>query len=152
MRPLIYIIIIIAFFSCHKSPKCWGKKEYNGLNVEIFNPCSNCNLIVNSDSCFVINSSLEYEQLSNYAHSNQTICAMNEINFNQYTLLGKTIWGRCKFKVKRNLEIKNELKKYIYSIELSECGNCKEENKIDNWALVPKIPPGYSVEFRFIRK
>ena len=152
MRLLLYIFLLFGLSSCHKSPKCWGKKELNSQEISTINPCSNCSLLVNPDSCFVINSNDEYNLLSTYTHSNQTICLFNEIDFSKFTLLGKTIWGKCKFKVKRNLEINLEQQQYIFTIELIECGNCIEENKIDNWVLVPKIPSGYSVEFIFIRK
>ena len=152
MRLLVYTFLLFTFLSCHKAPKCWGEKEKNTGEVTSFIPCINCNLIVNTDSSFVINSNSEYRQLSLFAHSNQTICKFNSINFNNYTLLGKTILGNCKYKIKRNLEINSNQNKYIYTIELFECGNCIEENKIDNWILVPKIPSGYSVDFIFIRK
>ena len=39
-----------------------------------------------------------------------------------------------------------------YTITAKECGNCPEENRIDNWILAPKIPSGYSVDFIYIRK
>ena len=55
-------------------------------------------------------------------------------------------------KSNRNVEINISKNKYIYTIELFQCGNCIEENKIDNWILVPKIPSGYDVDFIFIKK
>jgi hypothetical protein len=153
IQSIAFLILFIFITNCHKSPKCWGEKEKNsGIIVRSFNPSDNCNVIVNPDSSYVINSLNEYQQLSTLAHSNLTTCKFNEINFNNYTLLGKTIFATCKFKLSRNVE-KNELqKKYIYTIELFQCGNCVEQNKKDNWVLVPKIPSGYDVDFIFIKK
>ena len=146
-------LILLLLTNCHKSPNCWGDKENNyGIIDRSFKPCNNCNILANPDSSFVINSLNEYLQLSSLAHSNLAICEFNEINFNNYTLLGKTIFTTCKFKINRNVEINISKNKYIYTIELFQCGNCIEENKIDNWILVPKIPSGYDVDFIFIKK
>lgn len=146
-------LILLSFTNCHKSPNCWGDKERNsGIINRSFKPCINCNILVNPDSSFVINSLNEYQQLSILAHSNIASCQFNEINFNNYTLLGKTILATCKFKIIRNVELNISQNKYIYTIELFQCGNCIEENKVDNWILVPKIPSGYDVDFIFIKK
>ena len=149
---LFTILFISAIFSCNKSPKCWGKKESTeGLIESDFNPCLNCNILVNPDESYVINSDAEYQELSLLAHSNQTVCQFENINFNNYTLLGKSVWASCKYKIKRNVTEDKDNNKYIYTIELKECGNCSDLTKIDNWVLVPKIPIGYSVEFQFIK-
>ena len=146
-------LIFLTITNCHKSPRCWGDKEKNsGSITRSFIPCKNCNILVNTDSSFVINSLNEYQYLSTLAHSNITICEFNEINFNNFTLLGKTIVASCKYKIIRNVEINITENKYIYTIELHQCGNCIEENKIDNWILVPKIPSGYDVDFIYIKK
>jgi len=153
IKSIAFLILIIFITNCHKSPKCWGDKEKNsGIIVRSFNPCDNCNVIVNPDSSYVINSLEEYQQLSNLAHSNIAICQFNEINFNNYSLLGKTILASCKFKIIRSVDKNETQKKYTYTIELLQCGNCVEQNKIDNWILVPKIPSGYDVDFIFIKK
>ena len=149
---LFTVLFILAIFSCNKSPKCWGKTESTeGLIESDFNPCLNCNILVNPDESYVINSDAEYQELSLLAHSNQTVCQFENINFNNYTLLGKSIWASCKYKIKRNVIEDEDNNKYIYTIELKECGNCSDLTKIDNWVLVPKIPIGYSVEFQFIK-
>ena len=149
----MFSMLISLFLSCNKSPKCWGKKEVSkGIIEADFNPSLNCNILVNQDSSFVINSENEYQQLAYLAHGLNTNCTFELINFNKYTLLGKTTWTTCKSKIKRNVtdDIENHI--YIYTIELIECGNCIEQKMVENWVLVPKIPPGYNVEFVFIKK
>ncbi len=149
----ILICFLFLITSCNKSPKCWGKKEKSeGIIEADINPCLNCNILVNENSSFVINSENEYLKLASFAHNNQTACEFMPINFNIYTLLGKTIWSNCKSKIKRHVSNDIENKKYIFTIELKECGNCAEQNIINNWILVPKIPVGYSVDFVFLRK
>ncbi len=146
-------IIIFLFLGCNKSPKCWGKKESSDGIIEAeFNPCLNCNVLINPDSSYIINSDLEYQELSLLANSNQTICQFENINFNNYSLLGKSVWASCKYKLNRNVTEDKANNKYIYTIELKECGSCSDLTKIDNWVLVPKIPTGYSIDFIFIRK
>jgi len=153
-KNIYYIfLIIVVIYGCNKSPKCWGKKvSSSGIIETEFNPCLNCNILTNPDSTYVINSDLEYQSLSLLAHSNQTVCQFENINFNNYTLLGKSVWASCKYKLKRNVTEDKPNNKYIYTIELKECGNCSDLTKIDNWVLVPKIPIGYAVDFVFIRK
>ena len=150
---LIALMTIGLFSSCHKSPKCWGEKTVNsGIIINSFNPCDNCTLWINKDSSFVINSNNDYLKLYGLANSNNSVCQFNQVNFNDYTLLGKSIWTKCKTKVLRDLAINTVEKKYIYTITAKECGNCPEENRIDSWILAPKIPSGYSVDFIYIRK
>ena len=146
------ILFLFSFIGCNKSPKCWGKKESSeGIIEADFNPCLNCNILVNPDQFYEINSNAEYQALSLLAHSDQTVCQFENINFNNYTLLGKSIWASCKYKIKRNVTEDKDNNKYIYMIELKECGNCSDLTMLDNWILVPKIPTGYTVDFVIIK-
>ena len=75
--------LFYSFLGCNKSPKCWGKKESSdGIIAADFNPCLNCNILTNQDHFYVINSNTEYQTLSLLAHSNQTVCQFENINFN----------------------------------------------------------------------
>tara|TARA_B100001939_G_C16874838_1_gene588147 strand:+ start:707 stop:1180 length:474 start_codon:yes stop_codon:yes gene_type:complete len=153
LTSIAFILLLLSTFNgCNKSPKCWGKKESSiGIISADFDPCLNCNIMVNPNQSYVINSNREYQDLSLLAHSNQTVCQFENINFNNYTLLGKPIWASCKHKIKRDVTEDTSNNKYIYTIEIKECGECSELNMVENWVLVPKIPSGYTVDFIIIK-
>jgi hypothetical protein len=55
--------------------------------------------------------------------------------------------GTCRVNFERNVSTDSINKKYIYSIKVNECGNCKTNYEHMNWVLVPKIPDNWTVEF-----
>ena len=73
---------------------------------------------------------------------------MPSIDFSQYTLLGKyTQGGGCSINFARKVYIDDTNKKIIYSVRVIEEGACEMLGMSMNWALVPKIPSDYIVEF-----
>ncbi len=73
--------------------------------------------------------------------------ALPEIDFNTYTLLGLYADGTCAVTFDRYVIRDDAAMKYIYTIGVTDCGNCDALIFGMNWVLVPKLPENYSVEF-----
>lgn len=71
------------------------------------------------------------------------------IDFNKYSLIGKyTSGGGCSVSYTRQVFRDEKNKKYIYEISAEYSGTCRMLIININWALIPKIPKGYTIEFR----
>jgi hypothetical protein len=138
--------------SCHKAPKCWGKSISNsGLINFDTTVCNNCTMIADENQQFVITNQSAYNNLIYYSYGNQGVCSLNPIDFSRYTLLGMNTFLSCKYKVVRHVSLNETDKKYVYTIEVNECGNCSEQSFVQHWVLIPKIKSGYQVEFVLTR-
>jgi len=69
------------------------------------------------------------------------------IDFVNYTVLGRHASGNCQVIYKRNVSKNEVTKKYIYTILVVHCGYCKSRDASMNWVLVPKIENDFTVEF-----
>jgi hypothetical protein len=157
-RYLGYVILAFCVFlfvstvGCHKAPKCWGKTISNaGLIAFDTTVCDNCTMIADQEEQFVITNQSAYNKLMYYLYGNNGVCALNAIDFSRYSLLGINTFLTCKYKVERNVFLNESEKKYIYSIEINECGNCSEQSYVQHWVLIPKIKTGYDVDFILTR-
>ncbi len=72
-----------------------------------------------------------------------------QINFNDSTLLAKTITIGCEDEIEGHINKDDLNQKYIYNIEIQR-GLCKVAAVVSNWALVPKLPNDFTVEFYVI--
>ncbi len=74
-------------------------------------------------------------------------------DFNKETLLGCFAEGSgCDASFHRTVFKDEAQKKYTYTIEIEDCGNCNYRIPSMNWVLVPKIPDSYTVEFKVLHK
>jgi hypothetical protein len=152
----LFVVSILWFFlnfeACHKSPKCWGKTISNsGLIAFDTTVCENCTMTANEEQQFVITNQSAYNKLIYYSYGNNGVCALNPIDFSRYSLLGLNTFVSCNYKIVRNVVIDEAKKKYVYTIEINECGKCSEQSYIQHWVLIPKIKAGYAVEFVLTR-
>lgn len=142
------VFVIVGLSNCHKAPKCWGKKStISGIIISDTVVCSNCTMIAEEDKHFVINTQAEMNRLIYYNYAQQFNCKFNTIDFTKYSLLGVNTFTTCNFKIIKNVSVDDAAKKYTYSIEINECGNCTEQTYNQNWVVIPKIKSGYSVDF-----
>ncbi len=75
---------------------------------------------------------------------------ISTIDFDRYALLGLYADGACDVIFDRNVEQDTQNKKYIYTVSRTLCNSCERHEYSMNWVLVPKLPTGYTVEFRTI--
>jgi len=75
---------------------------------------------------------------------------VSSINFEKYSLLGLYADGACDVIFNRDVAQDIENKKYIYTVSRTLCSSCERHEYSMNWVLVPKLPEGYTVEFRTI--
>ncbi len=108
-------------------------------------------MIADENQQFVITNQSAYNNLIYYSYGNQGVCSLNPIDFSRYTLLGMNTFLSCKYKVVRHVSLNETDKKYVYTIEVNECGNCSEQSFVQHWVLIPKIKSGYQVEFVLTR-
>lgn len=104
---------------------------------------------------FVINSEEEYLKLLEYRSLNPRCenFELLEIDFSKKTLLGKYAEGvGCSINFEREVRRDETRKKIVYSIEVVEEGLCEMLGSSMNWILIPKVPPGYSVDFEVEKK
>jgi len=76
--------------------------------------------------------------------------SIEAIDFKRYALLGLYAEGACNVIFDRDVTQNVENKKYIYTVSRTLCNSCERHEYSMNWVLVPKLPQGYTVEFRTI--
>lgn len=141
MKTLIYFsLAFISAISLQSCLKCKGDDVNQGIIIGNLN--GDCyigarNLVINSrfeaDSIFAI-----YDQC--YIDSS--------FDFGSYTVLIHETSGSCNMKTIRTVERNDQLQKYIYNIEVNDCGCFYKKLMVThNAVIVPKLPTGYTVEF-----
>lgn len=100
----------------------------------------------------VIKNNTEYQKLiqQKSPHSDCSNYQLPSIDFNDYTLIGYVsgIAG-CDFpKVNHNVIKTNN--NYLINIEIQQIGQCKRNNIIKIWCLIPKVEESASVKFNVI--
>ncbi|MFZ5941245.1 MAG: hypothetical protein ACOYXB_11810 [Bacteroidota bacterium] len=74
--------------------------------------------------------------------------AVPEIDFSNYSLIGTyTSGGGCDVEYDRQVFRNSAEKKVVYRIRVSYSGSCEMLIFSMNWALIPRLPRHYQVEF-----
>lgn len=139
---LILSLFGIAFLSCNKSEEtCESVIENSGIiessvNFQCDAPFYNGNFVIESN-----------EDLDSVMNLNSG-CNQPEIDFSQYTLLGKYAWTEDKGSYFRTVEKDTINLTYDYTITVKTCGECNCLSQNMNWVLVPKLPEGWTVDFK----
>ena len=130
-------ILASSLQSCFK---CKGDNINQGIIVETFS--NRCNL---GPSGIVIDSRLEADSI--FQRYDQ--CEVDSsFDFNNYTILACETSGSCNMKTVRTVERNDQLQRYIYHIQVEDCGCFNKRLYVDhNAVVVPKLPAGYTVEF-----
>ncbi len=155
MRYLYFLAIILTFTGCDKEDLIDITDQV--IFSSLFrSPCFD--VIANTEKDeFVIR---EEDAFKAYVDSiriypvnqNCDTASLPEIDFTEYTLLGKyTSGGGCDVKYERKV-YKDEInKRIIYEIDVKYIGLCDMLITSKNWVLIPKMPENYTFEFR-VRK
>jgi hypothetical protein len=145
---IIFILTgIILLLACNPDKKCKLPQQIIGTGEIVTNALVNQPLIQGdmSQKEHVIRSDSEnmYHLQVSFDNGN----TYTDIDFNQYTLLGKYASGACRVIFERNVSKNLEQKQIVYIISVLQCGICKTNWESMNWVLVPKIPDNYEVVF-----
>lgn len=133
----------MILIQCSRSPRCWGEDKNNGIiEEEIGQTCVD---LVNQTEFIITNDS----QLVNAFVGG---CTPPSIDFNNHTILGLYTTGKCEVKYIREVIRNEEDKKYEYTVTLKQCGLCKRAALSYNWVIVPKLPNGWTVDFKIKEK
>lgn len=145
---IVYLIIAGSFFTCSKSPKCWGDNKNKGIineNLPIGFPYKKeNNYIVNSDSA--------YTELFTDSNGELVVNDLPPIDFSKTTLLGLKVIGQCNVKLISEVTQNEGNKTYLYKTIVKSCGTCKKALSKVNWVSVPKLPNGWDVTFELVEK
>lgn len=143
----IRFFLIIGFFgftlnSCNKGgEECVSVIENSGIiESSVSFPCDTP--FYNGN--FVIDSEEDLDSVMNL----EVVCERPEIDFTQYTMLGKYAWTEEKGSYYRNVEKDTVNLTYDYTITVKTCGECNCLSQNMNWVLVPKLPEGWTVDFK----
>ncbi len=148
---LLLAVLSAALLTESCKPKCGDANEETkaGLVTEVysFGPC-NYNAYA-SGAGTVINSAAE---LSRYKQDSLKFCdttAIPAIDFSRNTLLGITVSSNaCNVGYHREVSKDTATKKFLYTVKVNGCGDCRTKFRSANWVLTDKLPAGYTVNFR----
>lgn len=144
-KPWSYLLIsalVILGFSCNKEEEpCEAIIENSGIIVS--------SISVNScdepfyDKAFLITNNVELDAV--LATNNN--CAKPEIDFSEYALLGMYAFTANTGSYYREVVKDTANNQYIYTVKVTNCGNCNCLSENMNWVTVPKLPEEWSVKF-----
>lgn len=141
-KTILFIAILgILITSCNKDEEtCESIIENSGIiEASVSFQCDNPFYTGN----FVIDSNEELDSVMNLNSG----CNQPEIDFSQYTLLGKYAWTEDKGSYYRNVEYDSTNLEYDFTITVETCGECNCLSQNMNWVIVPKLPEGWTVDF-----
>lgn len=69
------------------------------------------------------------------------------VDYGQYSILANGINVPCEAAINRSVTYDATLDVYTYSISGETCSECKSENYLENYVLVPAIPDGAQIIF-----
>jgi hypothetical protein len=136
------LLIVLLLNSCDKYPKR-GESVNKGDIIDNFN-LPDCYSIktYNGDECVI-------KSIADIDTAGSSACVPDPINldFNSFSVIGKTIRFDCSAKIIRELKINHDSKQYIFTIKYKQVGICKRLGFAFNLVTVPKIPADYTVVF-----
>ncbi len=140
----LFIFTAALFTACHKYPRKGESGNHGEIigNYELpncYNPKSNDNYE------FIIRS---FDDLDTSEAYYNCVKGQSNLDFNTYSVLGKTVRGDCNMKIRRELMINHESKQYIYTISFKDRGICEKLAVNNNLVIVPKIPNDYTIVFK----
>lgn len=134
--------LVLVSFSCNKDEEvCEAVIENSGIIVS--------SIAVNScdepfyDKAFHITSN---EELDVVLATNNN-CLKPEIDFAEYDLLGMYAFTANTGSYYREVVKDTANSQYVYTVTVTNCGNCNCLSQNMNWVTVPKLPEGYDIDF-----
>lgn len=144
----IFIITVLFLFSCNPDRKCKLPEQDIETGMIVSNALVSHPLITGEmrDKEHIIRS--DSENIYSLQVSFDEGKSFQNIDFSQYTLLGKRASGQCHVHFERDVSVNVEQKQVLYIIRIRQCGTCKKFLELMNWVLIPKIPDDYNVTFK----
>jgi len=146
LKSLVIVVSFLTFSSCGKAPGCWGENKNKGEIINNFTIRSCTSTLYGENHEFIIRTSNDLNS------SEACMIDISGFDFASQSIIGKTVYGGCTMKIKRDLTINHETKIYTYKIIAKDCGFCKKELYNDNLVVVPAIPQDYQVVFEVEKK
>jgi hypothetical protein len=133
---------LTIIISCGKDKLCNQVDNFSGIIVQQLDILASPKAGDVGDNNYVIVSDSLYQKAFSGSISIPTI------DFNSYSLLGQYGSGSCKISYQKNVESDSINHTYHYKLTIHECWTFTKKLCFDdNWALVPKIPNGWTVTF-----
>ncbi|MBL7900836.1 MAG: hypothetical protein JNK73_02470 [Bacteroidia bacterium] len=148
IRTILSVIVFSALlYACNN--KCRSlQSDAGGAIVEMYN-MGECQIYSRIDSNIRISHDTQW---SNFQAKHFQFCnkaALKGIDFNKHDLLGlKVNVSACNVAMHRRLDIDTAAKTYTYSVRAELCQGCGTQLESMNFALVPKLPAGYTLLFK----
>ena len=141
------LLLFVTFTSCKK--KCnFPDNVDSGVIVQdvIIYPNSG-GMTSSMAGDFVIDGSSPYADAFEVRYS--PTMGKTNVNYSQYNLMAYPMNVTCDASFERSVEIIDSLSLVRYSITVYEClsQKCNETRTIENYVLVPVLPPSYNVEY-----
>jgi len=156
-RCFIQLILLVVFVTC-----CVKNDKDDDSTIQVkylpnnfFGPCFDDYFGKTFDEIIITNN-VSYKLFGDSIRSkainlNCSNTIITPIDFSKYILIGKyTIGGGCSVTYKRQIIDDEENKKITYQITTTYSGTCYKSFFSFNWALIPKIPDEYTLEFQVI--
>ena len=148
---ILFLCISLIMVTCNKDNEI----------IDITEDCEFSDNILST--CFYGTSSSEYDEIvfrdndsfQEFGNSvriypvniNCDTAQLPDIDFNKYSLLSKRTHGLCSASYTRKVLKDTDNKKIIYKISVVYEGTCEMLIGSRNWAIIPRIPDNYRVNF-----
>jgi hypothetical protein len=165
-RLKILLVLLVIFQGCKKEHAAVTEITLNSMNVnhldalnavflDDFGPCFPSNIFA-SNQGYVFQEKDSFNRIQESVMTNDANCdatSIPDISFQQYDLIGILTYGICTLTTEKQVLDDTSGKKYIYNIivHTSQLPACKMLVSTMNWALVPKRPAGYTVQFNVVK-
>lgn len=147
MRSVVVWFLMTLILSCTKNKNCYLSQQIIGNGEIVSNALVSQPLITwdmkNQEHIIQADTQNVFELKVSFDNGN----TFDDIDFKQYTLLGKYARENCKATFERNVSKDDSQKKIFYNLKIKQCGKCETNWESMNWVLVPKIPENYNVIF-----
>ncbi len=139
-RILTLLILLSAICSFQSCLKCKGDGKNSGV---IVGPAPDVFCGYGFGGHTVVTSQQQLDSINNGPCNSK-----DSVDFNTYTILGNEGVGSCRSNFDRDVKIDYANAKYVYTTTENSCFCWNKKAAVfSNLVLVPKLPPGYIVEF-----
>jgi hypothetical protein len=150
MRLIKYcLLLVIAGFlaNCNRECRNLSNTESGGI-VKPYE-FGGCFLYTSLDSQVVVDDTGKWTAFKQKYLKYCDTQNLENIDFSKHMLVGyKLKVYACNVAFHRKLIVDDSAKTYTYFIEIEVCKGCNTELASPNWVIMPKLPAGYSLQFK----
>jgi benzoyl-CoA reductase/2-hydroxyglutaryl-CoA dehydratase subunit BcrC/BadD/HgdB len=141
---LTLLLTLVLFTSCKKC-KVENTSTNSGVIIEdvVLYPSSGY-MTPNMNGDYVIDANNPYADRFEMSLNAGERTAINYANF---TVLAFPVTARCNAAFERIVDINNTTQTVTYTLNVTQCSNCKEERFTENYVLVPAFPANYTMVY-----